>query len=125
VQEKIERDVKRALAYLHNCQTWLWHEGLVSTRWRWFDYGRLLEQAIDTAATIVEHLPDSYFETDDDYNESDDWLAEALKLVAAIEARREADRKRRRIEALENVTGRTPEEAELYRAKADELRRSE
>lgn len=134
-QEKMDRAVKRATAYLRSAEQRLYASqhvrGYISS---W--YYNLLEQALDTAAVIVRYLPADYFQDNDvpDYfgilggasykhNLSDDLLEKAKAVVAEIERRRERADVLRRIAALENVTGRTSEEAAAYRAKAAELRR--
>jgi hypothetical protein len=101
-------------------------------------YWDLLEISIDAATEITQNLPDDFFETTksddpfgilaanglerDFYNQSDEPLANARKLVAAIEARRAGTKTMRRIEQLENTVGRTEAETASYRAKAEELR---
>lgn len=104
-------------------------------------YQDLLDLMLRAARDIIEVLPDSYFESSkvedvlglrailgeflsDKFNASDTPLEDAEKIVAMIVARRGRADVLRRAELLENVDGRTPEEAEAYRAKAVELRAS-
>lgn len=131
LQEQIERSVKMAIAYLRRAES-----AIHWTERRPIDvaYWRLLEQALSTAAEIVKALPDSYFEDDvsDDFfglgiggtpfNMSDGPVELADKVVALLKDRRVDVVLLRKIRALENTTGRTPEEAKLYLAKAAELR---
>ncbi len=86
-------------------------------------YPTLLDALLDAAAAIVKRgIPDDYFDKTDGYNLSDDMLERARKVVAAIEDRRVEASDEARIRALENVQGRTPEEAAAYLAKAAEMR---
>jgi hypothetical protein len=143
IQDKVDRTVKRTTSYLKSAERFL-HMGIGMPPSVW--YWDLAEQAIGTATEVVEALPDHYFQTEelqdyfglmdemkerlgDDwdpgpntYNVSDDLLEKARALVAAIEKRREHEKILRRIRALENTTGRTPEEAEQYKAAAAKLR---
>lgn len=130
--EKRGRAVKLAVTYLRKAELWLYpHPGLPDDPAYW----TLLDQGIETATEIVRALPDSFFRderVDDTFgmlgggthtlNLSDSVLEHAKKLVAEVERRRERGDALRRIGQLENTTGRTPEEAEAYRAKASELR---
>lgn len=130
--DKAQRHAKRATAYLKNASVWLpFLSGQKMPPP--VDYWQLLDAALDTAADIVEALPDNFFVTEEatdwfglggggKYNQSDEPLDAARKLVAAIVARRERGETLDRIRRLENVTGRTPQEARAYMAKAEELR---
>lgn len=103
-------------------------------------YEELLHMMLDAAHDIVEALPDDCFETNPvedvfglravlgdflsgKYNPSDQSLEDAQKIVASLIRRRGQADVDRRIRALENVEGRTPEEAASYLQKAEELRR--
>lgn len=80
----------------------------------------------------MKELPDEFFEDAesgnyfginfDKYNSSDEPLEATKKLLAALEERRSKLAVLRKIEALENTQGRSPEEAAMYRSKAAELR---
>jgi tetratricopeptide (TPR) repeat protein len=100
-------------------------------------YWSLLDAAIETATEIVEELPDDFFESYEvqDYfglaetfgplgktSQADEPFEKAQKLLAAFEGRLKRGELLRRIQALETTNGRTDEEAEMYRAKAQELR---
>jgi hypothetical protein len=105
------------------------------------EYKDMLDASLDLALAIIERLGDRFFieeaiqdhfgigkvlgfeDDGDDYNESDAPYEKAKKLVAAIEARRKRNDDLRRLRALENVTGREPEEAPQYLAYAAELRK--
>ena len=125
--DRIDLTVKRAISYTRSAEAKL---GLFKIAPP--SYWTLLDQSIETATSIVETLPDDYFEETDvpdlfglgvtRHNMSDETLERAEKLVAAILARRDRERTLRRIRALENTTGRTPEETAEYQRKADELR---
>jgi hypothetical protein len=79
----------------------------------------LLCQLIDAADTIVKgKLPDDYAES----WEFEYTLAYAEAVVAALSGMAANASLEARIAKLEEVTGRTPEEAELFRRKAAELR---
>ena len=103
-----------------------------------YHYQDLLEQALDLATAIIEQLPDSYFRDEEaedyfglkdklglgslHYNLSDDRQKQVVKLTEALDRRRERGKVLRQIMAMENESGRTPEEAEMFRRKAAELR---
>jgi hypothetical protein len=129
ISDYIERSVKMATTYLRKAENGLYEISPPSTY-----YWTLLDQALETASSIILKLPDEFFEgtpsTDPlglglgggRFNLSDGPLEAAEKVVAALKARRERGDALRRIEALENTTGRTPEEAESYIATAAGLR---
>jgi hypothetical protein len=86
-------------------------------------YGSLLSELVYAANQIAAMLPDDFFlEDEDGFNWSADVKDEAMALLVTLDARRKPGEVQRRIENLENVDGRTPEEAALFRAKATELR---
>lgn len=135
VFEKAARHAKRAIAYLKNASVWL--PFLAEHKMQApVDYWQLLDSALATAADIVEALPDDFFESEQatdwlglgldvnelKYNSSDPPLEAAMKVVAAIKERRARGEALDTIRRLENVTGRTPEEAASYLAKAAELK---
>ena len=140
-RQKLERPVKLARTYIRQARDLLHDKA-------WGDKGKplptlywdLLGESLELAETIIEYLPDDFFvsgEVEDffglraamgdlalgKYNSSDDPLEAARKVVAAIEKRRERGDGLLLIMALENVNGRTPEEAEQFLKKAAELRR--
>lgn len=142
LRESIERACKMAVTYLRKSRDSLWW---YKTTPRMPAYWDVLDAALDTATHIVEELDDGFFEdepTDDGgllsgllratypegmepsrlYNSSDQRLEVAKNLVALIEKRRSRTVTLRKVRALENTTGRSPEEAESYKAKAAELR---
>lgn len=132
VYEKVDRAVKLATTYVRKAEDALhWPE---APKPLLVGYWSLLDQMLDAAVEIAERLPDDYFEESEGgnffglavgrHNMSDDLLERAQKVLAAVEARRAGAKDARRIAALENTEGRTPEEAELYRAKAKQLRRA-
>jgi hypothetical protein len=130
--EKRGRAVKLAITYLRKAESWLYpHPPLPHDPAYW----TLLDQGIETATEIVRALPGSFFcdeRVEDTFgmlgggthtlNLSDSVLEQAKKLVSEIEGRRERGDALRRIGQLEDTTGRTPEEAKAYLAKASELR---
>jgi hypothetical protein len=130
-QAKVDRQIKLAITYLENAERLLHAHPPAFTvpPWR---YWTLLEHAIQTATTIVEALPEDFFETETiqsildgqllQHNLSDEPQRLAQRLIDAIERRRGREKILHRIRQLENVTGRTDEEAELFKAKAAELR---
>lgn len=142
LRDKIDLTVKTATTYLRKAGGalyWTTKDRTAQVRpissWYW----ALLDQALDTAADIIEALPDDFFEdrplgdplgvnavlglnANERYNTSDGPLERAQKVVAALEARREKTVALRLIHALENTTGRTEIEADAFRAKAAELR---
>lgn len=130
--EKVDRTVKSATTYLRKASWWLLNRS--ETHYVPWWYSALLDQCVATATDIVEALPEEFFETSPltdhfglggapgSYNLSDDMLKEAQALVAAIEARRGRTDVLRKVGLLENPSGRTPEEAELFRSKAMQLR---
>lgn len=96
-------------------------------------YEQLLGDLLDVALAVVEDgLPDRYFETIpahdsrfghvDAYCYADEAIENAAKIVAALKHRRSSGLQAERIAKLENVEGRSPEEAALYLAKAAQLR---
>jgi hypothetical protein len=97
-----------------------------------FSYQSLLDEMLDAAETIIERLPDDYFEISPAgesifgwvgaYNLSDDTVERVEKISAALTSRRKTASKAARIAKLEAVDGRTPEEAAMYLSKAAELR---
>lgn len=129
---KRDRAVKLAGTYLRKACGWLqWDKDLPVTG----DYWSLLDASLEAAEEILEALPEDFFATQpgesffglaaEPYNMSDEPYAQAARIVALIERRREKGRRLRRIELLEAVEGRTPEEAAAYRQKAVELRARE
>lgn len=137
--DKFTRMMRTTTTYLRKTRAWLYNDPPNIT-----EYWSLLDEVITTANEIVERLDDSFFsseETEDyfglrarlqeamgltgplaDHSMSDEPLEAAQKLVAAIEARRGRGSHLAQIRRLEAVEGRTPEEKELYLAKASELR---
>lgn len=127
--EKRERALKFAITYLRKATMMLhprdYWQRVSSAYWT------LLDEALDTACEIVKELPDEFFVTEEvesvfglpggKLNLSDGPLEKVEKLVALLERRRSEGKKQRRIALLSNVEGRTPEEAEAFRAKAAEL----
>jgi hypothetical protein len=131
--DRVDRTAKMATTYLKKASFWMHYRK--ETKYVPPLYWYLLDQAIETATDIIEALPDHFFEEQQGggnflgfdiephkFSLSDAPLEATEKLLAAIQARRKRMKGMRRIEALENTTGRTPEEAEAYRAKAAELR---
>jgi len=132
LHDKIDRAVRMTVTYLRKSSNALWwtdHRPIPPAYWS------LLEQAIQTAIDIVEELPDDYFETtmmpdrfglndgaDVAFNMSDEPVELTEKLVTALGERRKREKALRRIRQLEEVVGRSPEEAALYLAKAAEMR---
>lgn len=130
--ETVDRTVKLAATYTRKAADAL----------HWTDapsppvvgYWTLLETMLRAAVDIAGELPDAFYETTTErsfldgqpmkLNLSDEADERARELVALIERRRGETGVRKQIAALENVDGREPEEAELYRAKARELRAS-
>lgn len=96
------------------------------------DYWDLLDTALAAAFDILEALPDDFFETQPSwdilglgvrtFNSSDSPLDTITALRALIDDRRERGEMVRKIGLLEDEAGRTPEEIEMFRAKAAELR---
>lgn len=131
IYEKVDRSVKTATTYLRKASHLLYvarhHDLPLST-----NYWTLLDQALATAVDVVEALPDDFFEdvpagdsmlgSLDGFNLSDGPMEAAEKVVAALQARRAALATTRLIAKLENTRGRSPEEAAVYLAKAEELR---
>lgn len=127
--EKMDRIAKRATSYLRSASLWLPESKSMPVQ-----YWTLLDQAVDTAKDIVEHLPDDFFETREipdlfgltggtfKHNVSDASLEKAEALVAAIKARRSRGDRLELIRKLENTTGRTEQEAAMYRDRAAQLR---
>jgi hypothetical protein len=126
---RLDRRLKLARTYMRGADDLLyidWHGDIPPLYWD------LLEHALILALDITEKLPDDFFasrDVDDFFglgggriNLSDTPFERAEKLMAALQKRRRQAGKLRRIKLLENVTGRTPEEAEAFRAKAAELR---
>lgn len=138
--EWISRSVKLATTYLRKAADALGCRDVEGTTLPVdVGYWTLLERAIDAATEIVEALGDEFFESSavadyfgiasalgldraEKFNSSDEPLEAARKLVAAIEQRRRRSDQIERILALENVEGRTAEEAAAFLAKAAELR---
>lgn len=143
LRDKVELAVKMATTYLRKASGALyWTTADRATKVRPIpsDYWALLDQALDTAADIIDALPEDFFEdrplgdplgineelgfsSDELFNMSDGPLERAEKVIAAIRARRERTVALRRILALERTDGRTEDEAAAYRAKAADLRR--
>lgn len=138
--ERRQRAVKMADTYLKKAVDL--HHAMLHTMAdlgpdHWLD--QLLETALIVATDIIELLPDHYFSesqlenvlglelslADSKYNLSDtaDELVE--KLTKALATRRDGVKTNELIAKLENIEGRTPEEAELFKAKAAELRARE
>lgn len=97
------------------------------------DYTELLDESLDLARAIIKKLPDDFFEETEfeaffglpggRVNPSDDVAERVEKLTTTLKERRVRGKAQRRIRLLENVEGRTPEEAAAYQEKADQLRR--
>lgn len=129
--EKIDRSVRTATTYLRKASGLLdvarHHDLPIST-----NYWTLLDAALEAALEVAHALPDDFFEdvpagdsmfgSLNAFNISDGPMEMAEKVVAALQARRTTLAATRLIAKLENTTGRTPEEAAAYRAKATELR---
>lgn len=130
IYERVDRAVKLAATYVRKAEGALYWPGAPKPLLT--GYWTLLDAMLRAAVEIVENLQDDYFVTKEGgnffglgysrYNSSDDALERAEKVVATIRARRADGKALLQIEALENTEGRTPEEAELYRVKAAELR---
>lgn len=86
-----------------------------------------LQAAERAESDLVRSISRAFKLVDDDYNlERLEWFVERLEtyvhhLAKEIEKRRGIKTKEERIALLRNASGRTPEEADLYRRKADEL----
>lgn len=130
--EKRERAVKLAQTYLRKSEAWLYCDPPLPPSSSYWD---LLDTALGVAFEILRKLPDDYFET----TPVENWLGlpsgllptvnlsdapheRVEKIVKLLEERRTSAKRRRRIVLLEQVEGRSPEEAEAYLAKAAELR---
>lgn len=134
-QDKFSRTIKTTKTYLKKAQAWLYNDPP-----NMVEYWDLLDATIQTATEIIERLPEDFFQSEEvvDYfglraaifpggllgkmNSSDAPLEAARALVTMIEKRRERGDAMEKIRRLEAVEGRTPEEAEVYLAKARELR---
>lgn len=137
--DKFTRMMRTTTTYLRKTRMWLYNDPPNVT-----EYWSLLDEVLTTANEIVERLDDSFFsseETEDyfglraslreaiglsgplaDHSMSDGPLEATQKLLATIEKRRSRMGQLIQIKRLEAVEGRTPEEKELYLAKAAELR---
>lgn len=126
--EARSRAVKTTRTYLHKSEAML-HADLPLDPAYW----DLLDSALDVAFEILKALPDTFFQTEvaepffgilpgGPINLSDTPNDRAVEIVKLLEERRIASIRARRIALLEQVDGRTPEEAELYLAKATQLR---
>lgn len=143
--DRLERTLKLAGTYLRKAEHYLYayrgfqDEIIEPESPPSSSYWTLLDQTLVVAFAIIEKLPDSFFESAqvEDYfglrehlgdftlskfNSSDQPLELAEKVVAALTTRRERTNVKRKIMALENPDGRTPEENEAFKAKARELR---
>lgn len=128
--ERVDRTVKMTTTYLRKAAWWARNGS--ETKYVPPLYWMLLDECLDTALEIVRALPDDFFEERAGgamfgiefgaHNLSDAPADKARALLDVIEKRRGAMGKLRRIRALEDTTGRTEEEAAMYRAKAAELR---
>lgn len=100
-------------------------------------YWDLLTMLLDAAQSIIEELPDDFFmdaEVVDifgllssiggsaKHNSSDQPLEDAEKIVVTLNNRRNRGDLLRKALLLDNTTGRSPEEAAAYAAKAEDLR---
>lgn len=138
MRDKWSRHLKRATSYLRNAERVLFAgsgphapdgmpEPIVTLR---YEYEQLLETALEVALEIARKMPADYFAEQDDYfagrsftfNQSDDAEERVKKLAALFEKRRGGSKLFVRIKKLETMHGRTPQEAELFTAKAAELR---
>jgi hypothetical protein len=124
-RERAERSAKLASTYLGKTTAYL--QGGTEIFESYME--RLLGEALDAALVLVEALPDEPFV---DYgvengvkqwNLHESWHENAERLVAAIARRCENVGAEALIAKLENVEGRTPEEAKAFLAKAAELRK--
>jgi hypothetical protein len=142
VYEARERRIVRAIGYLKSSTSYLRVRSDERTedgsRWKLLDvpmnvsYQTLVDAALQAALDVLRELPDDFFAMTEargfmdgspfSYSQADDPLEAAKKIVAYINERRERDKILIRIRALENTTGRTPEEAESYLTMAAKLR---
>src|SRR5882762_6145733 len=136
----VDRNVKRATTYTRKAAHLLWAYDKEMLPARPTSYWTLLDQTIQTATDIVRALPNDFFESTEtpDYfgmravlgdwrsksSLSDEPYEATQKLLRAFEERRKGAQRAALIARLEDTTGRTPEEAALYQAKADKLRRN-
>lgn len=131
---RIDRNVRTAETYVKKARNLLYTwEHVAPKQPMAAAYWTLVEQLLDTAHEIVERLPSDWFETTTErsffdgssfeFNHAEHTVGERLAKLNELYERRVKDaRLDARIRALENTTGRTPEEAAAYQAKADELR---
>lgn len=125
--DRVARTVKFAATYLRKATDLGLQYRPVSS-----DFWTLLDRALESSLDIVRALPDDFFAgytatslldgQPFKNNLSDGPLEAAERLVQAIKDRREREDVRRKIAALEDTTGRTPEEAASYEAAARSLR---
>lgn len=130
--DRMVRRVRTARTYLSSASAYIYTHGTAPVM---DDAEWLLRTSLEAAEVIIEKLPDDWFEefeVEDVLglgvggqrgNLSDEYVEAVNKLSALLVQRRAAGQRKRRIRALENVEGRTPEEAALYQAKAEQLRR--
>lgn len=128
-REEIERKIKTTITYLKGSEAFLERQKPVP-----YQYRDLLEVAIETATEIVEALPEDFFEmvpagnflgfSIDAHTPSDEVFEKAQKLLNTFIERRKRGVVLATIAKLEDTTGRLPEEAAAYKAKAAELRKS-
>lgn len=123
-REKAERSAKLASTYLRKTTAYLRAGAEI------FDVyeERLFSDVLDAALALVEALPDDPFidygveNGVPQWNQYQSWRDEIEGLAAALERRCSSIGRDTLIAKLENVEGRTPEEAAAFRAKAAELR---
>jgi hypothetical protein len=131
--DKRQRAVKLARTYTSKAGAMVHADDVPFDPW----YQDLLVDLLDCAEDILTAVGDDYFETQTaedyfnlgtgpvSYRLSDDAQERVEKLVELLRQRRDDAKRKRRIELLENVEGRTPEEAQAHLAKAAELRAKE
>lgn len=130
--DKATRAAKLAKTHLRRAEDLMYacrNDGTPVPSW----YGDALEQALGTAEAIIEHgMPDEHFVPRDvadffglggarNFNPSDQTLERVRKIEGALASRRAKGKKQGLIAKLANTEGRTPEEAEAFRRKAEEL----
>lgn len=128
--DQVDRTVKLAVTYTRKAADALHWPGAPSPPLP--GYWSLLETMLRAAVDIAEALPDKFYATTTErgfldgqpykFNLSEESVERARELVALLERRLGQAGRARVIAALEDTTGRTPEEAELYRAGAARMR---
>lgn len=94
---------------------------------RFVTFWNMIDAAESAHTDLARAISRAFKLVDNDYDlERLQWLAERLEehahhLMQEIEKRRGVKTQQERIALLRNTSGRTPEEAEAYRRKADQL----